>query len=48
MRSFKEKFMEYLKELPEGQNVVTASHVKEFLEKFQNENPLLKALKENR
>jgi hypothetical protein len=43
MKSFSEKFIEYIKSCPLENNTITQDHIKTFLTKFQLENPFMKS-----
>ncbi len=47
MNNFKEKFVEYISNLPPGTKLITYEIMNEFLKKFQCENPFLRSSEDN-
>ena len=47
MKNFKDKFVEFMQNLPPGTKTITEEHMAKFLSKFKSENPFLKPTDSN-
>ena len=47
MKSFSEKFIEYIKNAPIENNTITGDHIKKFLQQYKSENPFTKDLSDS-